>query len=181
MTWSLQFKLEVEEVDDAAPDLAKYRHDVSQPLIIQVRFVLLSDVAEICYGVSVALFHCVLFITLPCLQILQQPDDDSGRETIVEQWDMQFDGVPPTHHLRTVSYDDEPTIIYKRMVWRHLHSKLCCQLYEHLRLQALSPNAGASLEHVRAVCHGPHTVQLCAGASCLPTIQSVPGPSWGSI
>ena len=29
---------------------------------------------------------------------------------------MQFDGVPPTHHLRTVSYDDEPTKIYKRMV-----------------------------------------------------------------
>lgn len=57
-----------------------------------------------------------LFATPSCLQILQQPDDDSGRETIVEQWDMQFDGVPPTHHLRTVSYDDEPTKIYKRMV-----------------------------------------------------------------
>jgi hypothetical protein len=50
------------------------------------------------------------------VQILQEPDGDSGRETVVEQWDMQFDGVPPTHHLRTVSYDDEPTKIYKRMV-----------------------------------------------------------------
>lgn len=59
-----------------------------------------------------------LLLSTVSLQILQQVDDNSGKETIVEQWDMQFDGIPPTHHLRTVSYDDEPTKIYKRMV-RH--------------------------------------------------------------
>lgn len=32
----VQFKLEVEEVDEASSELARYRQDVSQPLIIQV-------------------------------------------------------------------------------------------------------------------------------------------------
>jgi len=32
----MQFKLEVEEVDEASAELAKYRQDVSQPLIVQV-------------------------------------------------------------------------------------------------------------------------------------------------
>lgn len=31
-----QFKLEVEEVDDAAHELAKYRNDVTLPVVIQV-------------------------------------------------------------------------------------------------------------------------------------------------
>lgn len=122
MVWCLQFKLEVEEVDDAAPDLARYRHDVSQPLIIQVRLNLVHDAAEICVFLSSGTTYPIVLFGVShalCLQILQQPDDASGRETIVEQWDMQFDGVPPTHHLRTVSYDDEPTKIYKRMVCHH--------------------------------------------------------------
>lgn len=33
----VQFKLEVEEVDDASSELSKYRQDVCTPLIIQVR------------------------------------------------------------------------------------------------------------------------------------------------
>ena len=57
MPWSVQFKLEVEEVDDAAPDLAKYRHGVSQPLIIQVRCSLSPDAAEVCPDVSAAELH----------------------------------------------------------------------------------------------------------------------------
>ena len=32
----VQFKLEVEEVDDAAHELAKYRSDVTLPVVIQV-------------------------------------------------------------------------------------------------------------------------------------------------
>jgi hypothetical protein len=47
-----QFKLEVEEVDDAAPDLAKYRHDVSQPLVIQVQYNLSLRADMLCLGVQ---------------------------------------------------------------------------------------------------------------------------------
>jgi hypothetical protein len=120
----LQFKLEVEEVDDASSDLARYRHDVSQPLVIQVSSSVYT--LHVCVNVEGCPCHAgrrdrvpmvaALLSGVRLLQILQTPDSSSERETIVEQWDMQFDGVPPTHHLRTVSYDDEPTKIYKRMV-----------------------------------------------------------------
>eukprot|EP00892_Ulva_mutabilis_P007429 jgi/Ulvmu1/5058/UM021_0075.1 len=77
------FKLEVEEVDEASAELARYRQDVSQPLIIQILYA--------------------------------EDDSAPSQAQIIEQWEMQFDGIPPTRHPRNFSYDDEPTKIYKRM------------------------------------------------------------------
>lgn len=51
------------------------------------------------------------------LQILHTVDESgSAQPDVIEQWEMQFDGIPPTRHPRNFSYDDEPTKIYKRMV-----------------------------------------------------------------
>lgn len=186
MPFLLQFKLEVEEVDDAVPDLAKYRHDVSQPLVIQVRFNFVPGAAEVCLHrlkdcTVVFLAHHNVFV-----QILQQQDDDSGRETVVEQWDLQFDGVPPTHHLCSISYDDEPTKIYKRMVRVLGFVQSCMVNYvympSHKEVCGAVCTMHASIAFTMcAVCHGTHSLQLRPGPSCVQIVQGLPGSSWGSI
>lgn len=50
-------------------------------------------------------------------QVLHSVDESvPASAQVIEQWELQFDGIPPTRHPRNFSYDDEPTKIYKRMV-----------------------------------------------------------------
>ena len=73
------------------------------------------------------------------LQILHSVDDSAaGQAQVIEQWEMQFDGIPPTRHPRNFSYDDEPTKIYKRMV--------CC-VQNVLGVAVLSAHAYRILEN----------------------------------
>jgi hypothetical protein len=159
----LQFKLEVEEVDDAVVELSKYRQSVCMPLVIQI-----------------------------WLEPTSGADGgEAPAPQLLEQWELAFDGVTPSAQPRGLGYDDAPPQIYKRMAraprapctllagQTSLDTKIlvlrlfaCCDCSVFAPWMQTMMFISASHTSVprRAVRNGADAVQLRAHAACVRAV-----------